>query len=282
MKILKDQPPRVIFDETLGHHRLIDYPTFDESQAYYRDDLFYKTHSPDDWFNKELAEWRAGLWKSYYCYLFKLGKTERAILDWGCGCGWFVTYCDMYTKTRYCAGIDMSQSALTFGKKNMGQILLSPTIEDLEIQEYDAIYLNLVLEHIPYPTHFLQMVIRHLADNGRLIIVVPNDFSRLQMKLNYFGFISPVHVNYFTPESLKFVMEQAGLKVVHESATFPIEAFPLAGINYFGNDILGRRCHRFRLQFEKILGWRVFKFYQFLYNRWRIGRELIFVGERCK
>ena len=118
-----------------------------------------------------------------------------------------------------------------------------------------------------------------MKPGGHILVVVPNDFNRLQMELNYFGFIGKAHVNYFTPQSLQYVMEQAGLKVVHKSATFPMELFIFADIDYRGNDQLGRKCHRFRLRIERLFGWRIFWLYQKWFNWWGIGRELIFVGE---
>lgn len=278
----------IVYDENLGHHRLDPYPPKEETEAYYEEDHFYSEHSPADWLEKEAAEYRAGLWDAYFSYLIQIGGGAPCVLDYGCGAGWFLHYYQNKANYYICQGVEPSESAISAGWSALGEML--PIFRNLEIietaskgeQKYNLIYLNLVLEHIVYPKDFLKYLLdQHLRPGGRMVIVVPNDINPLQRRLNYKGYISPVHVNYFTPDTLRGVMEKAGLKVVHESATFPMELFPLVGINYFGNDALGRKCHRARLRLEKLIGPRIYNLYQKLYNRWGIGRELIFVGEKA-
>lgn len=276
---------KIIYDTNLGHHRLDSYPTKEVVEGYYRNDHFYASHSPPDWFEKEWTEYQAGWWNSYFAYLVRLGLTsfQNTILDYGCGCGWLI---DFIRNKHSCLwnhvkGVEPSWLAVEYGQSKLDPLPIRTTLADLIIKEFDLVYLNLVLEHIINPVEVLKELVETLlAEQGRLVIVVPNDLNPLQTKLNYTGFISPVHVNYFTPTTLRGVMEAAGLKVVHESATFPMELFPLVGINYIGNDALGRRCHHLRLRWEKLLGPRIFGVYKRLYDRWGIGRELIFVGEK--
>ena len=271
----------IVYDSQLGHHRLDPYPDPQAVSDYYEDDQFYSTHSPPDWFEKEKDEYQSGLWHSYFKYLARLGGQARTVLDYGCGCGWFVDYYQWSQKAPIVAGLELSESAISAGESALGALPVERNFDNLPVQVYDLIYFNLVLEHIPYPVNFLtNLVGNRLESGGRVVVVVPNDMNSLQWRLGYSGFVSPVHVNYFTPDTLRSVMARAGLTIVHEAVTFPMELFPLAGINYFGNDDLGRQCHRLRLKWEKLLGWRVFGLYKTLYDLWGIGRELIFVGEK--
>jgi SAM-dependent methyltransferase len=274
---------RVTYDSKLGHHRLDPYPNTADVEDYYKNDNFYKTHSPPDWFKKEISEYKEGLWDSHFKYLCNIMyrnshfDTSCRRVDWGCGGGLFVDFWQGYGGRVF--GIEPSEMGRSLAKLNSPATILSSE-KQLPFDQFCFISLQLVLEHIPYPVDFLRHVSSYLREGGLLLVTVPNDFNPLQRRLNYTGFISPVHVNYFTPDTLRGVMEAAGLKVIHQSATFPMELFPLTGINYIGNDQLGRRCHMLRLRLEKLFGWRIFNLYKKLYDRWGIGRELIFVGEK--
>jgi hypothetical protein len=75
-------------------------------------------------------------------------------------------------------------------------------------------------------------------------------------------------------------MEKAGFDVVFETATFPMELFILMGTDYRGNDILGQQCHETRLKTEQTFGEKAFDFYKHLYDNYKWGRELVFVGQK--
>lgn len=274
---------KIVYDASLGHHRIDPYPAAAEVESYYLDDCFYSYYSPADWFEKEQSEYQAGLWDAYYEYLLRIGLNKHKApfaIDVGCGIGTFLDYWLQSLRNGFIIGIEPSLRAREAALSN-------DIYPDLAVWEYrdqikaNFISLILVLEHIANPLEFLKSLVdKHLAPGGRLLVVVPNDINPLQRRLGYTGFISSVHVNYFMPHTLRLLMKRAGLEIIHESATFPMEAFPLLGVNYFGNDALGRRCHRLRLRIERLLGWRVFEVYKKMYERWGIGRELIFVGEK--
>lgn len=174
------------------------------------------------------------------------------------------------------------------------------------------IILSLVLEHISDPARFLQEdVLPHLDPStssgrgGRLVVVVPNewnplqehiinretklgnkfDLSRFELQHKLSGatyqpwFVSPVHVNYFNPASLRGLLERCGLTVTFQGSTAPLELAILAGWDYRGDDTLGRRIHLKRLEFERRFK-GVFKVYGWL-NRWLgWGREIVMGGEK--
>lgn len=279
----------VIHNPDRGYAHLHPLPDSDDIEAYYSDDQFYTTHSPPDWLEKERREYQAGLWHSCFRYLYELVKElkERtdlfggkyymppSILDWGCGAGWWLDW--LYKNaSRNHFGIEPSSMARAI--RQAPYIYESPN--DFIGRQFDVISLQLVLEHIAEPVGFLRSLDQWLTPGGKLLITVPNDFNPLQRRIGYYGFISKVHTNYFTPESLRHVLTEAGYRVCFQGATFPMELFVLMGWNYIGNDKLGRRCHRIRLRLERLFGWRIYKLYKRLYDRWGIGRELIVVAER--
>ena len=146
--------------------------------------------------------------------------------------------------------------------------------------------MSLVLEHIPDPIAFIRQYLPYMGEKGTLTIVVPNDFSPLQQWLGSTHFIQDVHVNYFTPISLLTTIHKAltdepvGSYITRMSATFPMELFELAGFHYIDGSFDGGKCHRARLQFEKLFGRYAFALYQKLYDKFKIGRELVFTIRR--
>lgn len=260
-----------------GFAHLYPYPTEDTVKAYYADDQFYQQHSPLDWFIKEQQEQMRGDWIPYYDHIAGLLNQDKPVIDIGCGAGWLISYLRLiYGLDVY--GVEPSAMARQFSPV---RDCILPDVSRLGRRKGNVI-LALTLEHIVNPLKFLQTeVIPHL--DGRLIVVVPNEFNLLQRQVNQpphkDWFVAPVHVNYFNPASLRELIEAAGLTVVSEGSTFPMEAFIRLGLDYRGNDQMGRKCHRGRLFFESLLGKRAYWIYQRLYQRWHIGRELIMVGD---
>lgn len=250
-------------------------PTQEELDAYYAEDKFYTTFSPNGWLDKEFKEHSQGLWDTYYEYklsLLGLYKPNQTLLDVGCGAGWFVQYASNHQVNAI--GYEPSWSAR--------DITRNPLIKSVRPeQQFDAIHMALVLEHVADPFDFVAKWTNQLRHSGRMCIVVPHDFSPLQDELETYHFISKVHINYFQPEGLRHVMNMAGLRVIHESATFPMELFQISRLlPYIGNDKNGLKAHMLRLRFEKLFGVRAFRLYEKLYKKWGWGRELVFVGER--
>lgn len=249
---------------------------------YYSGDYFYagdNPHSPPDWFRKEEAEYRAGLWDAYYGYLAGLLDPDKPVIDYGCGAGWFLDYLSTHGYSQWqIYGVEPSVTARR----------VSPVrhrlYDKLDTKTKGNVILSLVLEHIPDPARFLREdVLPHL--DGRLVVVVPSEWNPLQKLANRHDpkkanwFVSPVHINYFNPASLRGLLERCGLRIVHQGATFPMELFILANLDHRGNDEQGRKNHLWRLELER--KWPgIFRLYGWLNRFLGIGREVVMVGEK--
>jgi len=251
-----------------------------EVAKYYEDDRFYNVHSPPDWMRKVQKEHLKGWWESAYSYQRSLMQNSEYLFDVGCGAGWFVEHWDRHDGTGF--GIEPSAIARSQAPEKISKNIYESLSTFPHMGFGWNVRMSLVLEHIPHPIEFLKKYISFVGRNGSLMAIVPNEFSPLQEQIKYNGFVNKVHVNYFTPESLRNVINRAfsdagyGISL-YETATFPMELFVMAGINYIGNDSLGRKCHMFRLGFEKVLGNLAFKLYKNWYDKNRWGRELVFV-----
>lgn len=205
-------------------------------------------------------------WKQVYDD--RLGTLESAladevttprILDVGCGPGFFLERARERGWT--CTGVEPSkqaaQHASSLGLTVFNTFLTEDLIEDLG--KYDAVHLNLVLEHIPDPAAMLQWISRLLNPGGLVAVIVPNDFNPVQETLQTvcdfppWWVAPPHHVNYFDRRSLSGLLESAGFSIYHTEGSFPIDLFLLMGDNYVGDDRKGRECHQKRKNVESAL-----------------------------
>jgi SAM-dependent methyltransferase len=260
-------------DHDAGFLRLDPLPGRDEVAAYYDDDRFYSEHSPVDWLEKENREHAAGLWDSYYRYLWRNLRAqtdfEPVVYDIGCGQGHWVNWLGRNTGRNH------------FGSDPSSKALPSWVREPPKGRKVGALSFILVLEHLHDPAStILDYADRFLVSDGLLLVVVPNDNSPIQQVLEYKGWISQVHLNYFTPHTLSRLFHRIGFDVVWRGATCPLELAALLGYNYFGDDKRGRRVHNLRLRLEKYLGPFMFDLYKRLFDKYHMGRELIYIGRQ--
>jgi len=262
-----------------GYKHLDPLPSEREVESYYRDDQFYQGgNNTPDWFTKEANEHELGLWNTCYDYQCELLDTSLPLLDVGTGCGWFVRHYQYWNKAW---GIEPSVSAREIG--GIGNYIYPDRNAFLAKRGWVVpmnIRMALVLEHVVDPYREIVRYMGHLGREGKMMVVVPNDFSGLQRKIGGHHWISKVHINYFNEEGIRGLLAKAGLKTVHVSTTYPIERNILKGRDYRGDDALGRQCHMERLQFEKKHGTRAFIYYHLLYKLFGWGRELIVVAKK--
>jgi len=262
-----------------GYAHLYPRPDMD---GYYESDRFYSEHSPYGWLMKEVEEYRAGLWDSAYEYQMSLLAKDLWLVDVGTGTGTFVDYCCRHNHP-FVYGIEPSESARIVSPTKPGYILPDLGRFEKRARTFNRgdmnVRMSLVLEHIYDPVQFIQEYKPLMGETGKLMVVVPNEFNPLQRKVGGNWFVSGVHINYFTPQSLQEMLESVGLRVLYQGATFPTELFILAGLDHRNNPELGKKLHWMRLVFERRVGPRVFDWYKMLFDRWGWGREVVMVAE---
>lgn len=102
-------------------------------------------------------------------------KKSGRLLDVGCGSGRFI---NAARKVGFnVQGIELSSSAVDIAHRLYGLNLLSGNIDEFDFgnEKFDIITLWHSLEHVPYPGRTLVKIKSILADNGYLVIAVPND-----------------------------------------------------------------------------------------------------------
>ena len=184
----------------------------------------------------------------------------RRLLEIGSGSGFFL---DAARKRGWeVLGFEPSRQAWQYSS----EILALPVHNEFfseasakDIGKFDAVYMALVLEHIPDPLSLMRVVKSYLKPEGAICVVVPNDFSPVQRYLyekegySQWWVSPPHHINYFTHTTLSHILRISGFHVQNISSAFPIDFFLLMGFDYTKDDKLGRQMHNFRVSFEHAL-----------------------------
>lgn len=270
---------RVIDCYTCGYAHLYPVPDPVQIARFYSDvDGEYGTIKGEQWLAKEEREHKWGLWDTYYGWqadkMVHGLEGPTTLLDVGAGAGWFVRWWRDEFSPVLSVGVEPSRTARDWGAVELYeslQMLNSSPVVDVQ---FGLIHFGLVLEHAPDPVGLIESYLPKLHDRGRVAVVVPNEFNPLQRRLGSDYFVDYRHINYFTPATLRDLLESLGLTVIYEGATHPTELWRLAGFKGLA------QCHQLRLWAEKILGQSMFRLYQYLYRSRGWGREIFMVAER--
>lgn len=277
---------------TCGFKHIIPIPTDEELSKIYTNDYYkHVDNFFDDRFQED-KDWYDLVYADRYdTFEQLLPKGKRSLLDIGCGGGYFLKY----GKDRkwHTLGVEPSTQAYKhlkdLGLDVINDFFCNDIAKKFENQ-FDVVYLNEVLEHIPNPTLTLSLIKKVLSPDGLVCIVVPNDYNPFQQSLvkvcNFkpWWVAPPYHINYFDFLSLENLLKKVGFKVILKETSFPIDMFLLMGDNYVGNDPLGRICHTKRKLFEKNLSFAGFN--ELKRNLYRalaslnIGREVIIYARK--
>ncbi len=195
----------------------------------YVNPIFDETHYRETYESKDYQHIMRDLGEASHEYRVERFGTERieimsryvrpglsravSYLDAGCSTGFVV---EAAIKRGWRAlGIDLNPSAIESGRSR-GLPLKVAGIEDdaLTGEQYEAISLFDVLEHLPKPRQILERCRELLARDGIVFLYVPNydSASRLLMGTEA-HFIWPTHhLNYYTPVTLVDLLARTGFR----------------------------------------------------------------------
>jgi 2-polyprenyl-3-methyl-5-hydroxy-6-metoxy-1,4-benzoquinol methylase len=143
-------------------------------------------------------------------------KNPKSYLDIGCSTGFIIE--EGKERGWDTTGIELNPSAVQFGL-DRGLNIISEPLETANLKgQFAAISLFDVLEHLIHPKETLERVHDLLVPDGNVFIYVPNYDSAYKMLAGVENahFIWPTHhLTYFTPLTLKYLLEKVGFEVIH-------------------------------------------------------------------
>lgn len=282
---------KIIDCKICGFFHIFPFPEKKVISEFYRN-KFYQEAKPKyiKKVKKEIDYWNNTYQDKMEEFERYIKKRKKRILDIGCNGGFFLKF--FKARGYDVLGIEPSDEASRYARKFDIEII-NKNFEQIPLNElgrFDIVHLSFVLEHLRNPQGTLIKIYKILNKNGIVCIESPSEFNPLQKiikeKLNKppWWIVLPDHINYFTPESLRKLVEHCGFKVLEMTGTFPMEFFVLMGDDYIGDDKIGRRCHQKRMNLEMLFyknKLNNFKkeLYQFMIDR-NIGREIIIYGRK--
>lgn len=142
---------------------------------------------------------------------------EARLLDVGCGNGFFLLR--MKAAGWIVEGLEPDAAAVKAANL-AGLEVRQGLLTDLSVPDnyYDAVTLNHVIEHLHDPLKSLQVCYRILKPGGLLFIATPNLNSpgHKWFERNWLALDPPRHLILFTSDSLKTVVEDAGLEILSQ------------------------------------------------------------------
>lgn len=145
----------------------------------------------------------------------KYGRVPLGLsIDFGCGTGWMSR--EMIRRGMNVASVDVDSGMVNFCTDTLGT---SGSVIDIYNPKLTAFEFGVsvdVFEHLLEPATVLQKIYDALKPGGAFVIAVPNFNSKL-FKISisthpYYSF--PAHLNYFTGDSLRYLMDFVGFQDV--------------------------------------------------------------------
>lgn len=138
------------------------------------------------------------------------GKDQK-VLDIGCGEG---TYFSFFETMGYeCYGIEPSKKGIIAKEKNPRAHISNETFETNAFDNrFDVILMNWVLEHIGELESFFKKLRAYIQPGTKLIIQVPD--IRYYIDNDLALFYVHEHINYFTIDTLRVLLERKGFKII--------------------------------------------------------------------
>jgi len=181
-----------------------------------------------------------------------LPNDARCVLDIGCGAGDNARL--LVASGRSVDGITLSEAEAATAQEVCGSVF----VHDLETglptnltSTYDAVICSHVLEHLRWPDRLLGEVCeRLLPQRGVLLVALPNVLfykNRWRILTGHFdyeesGLMDASHFRWFTYESSRRLLEEAGFEVQSHSAE---GSFPLPLVRRVINNRIASRVDKF-------------------------------------
>ena len=127
-----------------------------------------------DEFWRFYVEVGGGVWETVWPILAEPRSGRRTLLDVGCGFGFAVDYWQRMVGGE-AVGIELADYG-RIGARLLGINVYDKLLQDipeLAGRRFDIVYASEVIEHVPDPSAFVELLARYVADDGVLVMTTP-------------------------------------------------------------------------------------------------------------
>lgn len=153
------------------------------------------------------------------------GITNGRVLDIGCGTGAFLSV--MQQSGWNATGLESDEGARDIAHRKYGlSILRSDSLYHLPQNNFQAITLWHVLEHIHDLHGYIEQIVKLMDVNGHIFIAVPN-YTSLDAAIyqqHWAAYDVPRHLYHFSPDTMRTLVQQHGL-TLKKIIAMPFDAF---------------------------------------------------------
>ncbi len=180
------------------------------------DDMFFKKAYPDSYYKdvltlgEQLRDVSPQL--SFIEQKVHLNSNNQKVLEIGCSDGSLLYYLKKQGLSTF--GVEPGTYAFNIAVRR--GIRVKKTLDDIEERNFSLILMFDVLEHCPNPINELTRIRELIAQDGMIILGVPN-FSSLESRITksgWFGLEIPRHLFHFSPKAIKKAALVSGLDMI--------------------------------------------------------------------
>lgn len=252
-----------------GFYQLVNIPDSRELSEYYTQKYYQgAAGSYDSSYSLEELQYINNKLEQKYQVLSKfidITSSNQSFLDIGCGEGWALKFFN--DRLWNVMGLDYSEfGCLNHNPEYLQYMVIGDIYDNInrliaDDKSFDCIWLDNVLEYVIDPFNLISRCRKLVANQGIMVIEVPNDFSVVQRYLigkehisQPFWIAQPDHISYFNREGLISICREAGWECLDTMGDFPID-FNLfnENTNYVEDRSKGKSCHRARIAIENLL-----------------------------
>lgn len=201
-------------------------PSPDELDRFYTSTYFAKDHDKNLGYAnyRGVAEENARrMWHEFQDILGGRKVAPHRVLDVGCATGGFLA--EAKADGWDGVGVEFSEFAIEVAQKEFGLQVLKGDVfhHDLAEGSFGLVTMWHVLEHVLDPLATLAQAKKLLAPGGLLFIELPNwsSVGRRARGVRWSQLKPPEHINFFTPATLAFAAEKAGLRIQSSTSAYP-------------------------------------------------------------
>jgi 2-polyprenyl-3-methyl-5-hydroxy-6-metoxy-1,4-benzoquinol methylase len=250
-----------------GFYQIVEMPTQGELNEYYKKHPHQPTYAGPyaTTYSASDEEYMTGLCRRIHAWIPESAvATSKHFLDIGSTTGFCL---DLFQKRGYTVKGISSQLEIIKAKHPhlKDSVIVGNVVEQVnklveQNQKFSVIILLHVMNRVLDPAKLLDQIKNILVEDGCLVIGVPNDFNKLQMrlvnekKITPFWIAPPQHLSYWNIGGLKKFARKRKWKILTYTTDYPIDFDLLEDYsNYNRHKELGIYSHRKRVEVVNML-----------------------------